>query len=180
MNDTTHPGYLTPLSASPQYDQMLERELSRWIRGVSGLPDGMAIPRFTDPQPSIPPKGSNWCGFGITDFQDGANPAYVSLDNDKDYQWQFESITVLCCFYGPQGQRIAKQFASGLMVSQNNAELNRVGLTLGSYGTLRAAPELINNQWQRRYDLSVTLHRKAVREYGIKSILSAPVQFFGD
>lgn len=42
------------------------------------------------------------------------------------------------------------------------------------------APELINNQWVRRYDVTVDLHRKTVREYGIKSLLSAPVQFFGE
>lgn len=180
MNDTTQPGYLTPTSPAPQYDQALERELSRWIRGVSGLPDGMAMPRFTDPQPAIPALGTNWCGFGITDFQDAGNPSEVTKDDDTDYQWQFESLVVLCCFYGPAGQTYAKTFRSGLFVSQNNAELNRVGLTLGEVGRIIPAPELINNQWQRRYDLSVTLRRKAVREYDIKSFLSAPVKFFGD
>lgn len=180
MNDTTQPGYLTPTNPVPQYDQALEREISRWIRGVSGLPDGMAMPRFTDPQPAIPPLGTNWCGFGITDFQDAANPADVTKDDDTDYQWQFESLVVLCCFYGPAGQAYAKTFRSGLFVSQNNAELNRVGLTLGEVGRIIPAPELINNQWQRRYDLSVTLRRKVVRDYGIKSFLSVPVKFFGD
>ena len=78
MNDTTQPGYLTPTSPVPQYDQALEREISRWIRGVSGLPDGMAMSRFTDPQPAIPALGTNWCGFNISDFQDAANPAAIA------------------------------------------------------------------------------------------------------
>lgn len=180
LNDSTQPGYLTPTGPAPLYDQALEREISRWIRGVSGLPDGMAIPRFTDPQPTIPVLGTNWCGFGITDFQDGANPDLVTKDDDTESQQQFETLVVLCCFYGPGGQAYAKTFRSGLFVQQNNAELNRVGLTLGEAGRIIPAPELINNQWQRRYDLSVTLRRKAVREYGIKSLLSAPVQFFGE
>ncbi|MFO3907578.1 hypothetical protein AAHD62_24190 [Enterobacter hormaechei] len=180
MNDTTQPGYLTPTGPAPQYDQGLEREISRWIRGVSGLPDGMAMSRFTDPQPTIPAQGSSWCGFNISDFQDAANPASVTKDDDTDYQWQYETLVVLCCFYGPDGQAYAKTFRSGLFVPQNNAELNRVGLTVGEVGRIIPAPELINNQWQRRYDLSVTLRRKVEREYGIKSILSAPVQFFGE
>ena len=180
MNDTTQPGYLTPTNPAPQYDEALERELSRWIRGVSGLPDGMAVPRFTDPQPAIPVMGTNWCGFNISDFQDAANPASVTKDDDTDSQWQYETLVVLCCFYGPAGQSFAKTFRSGLFVSQNNAELNRVGLTLGEVGRIIPAPELINNQWQRRYDLTMTLRRKTVREYGIKSILSASVQFFGE
>jgi hypothetical protein len=41
-------------------------------------------------------------------------------------------------------------------------------------------PELINNQWVRRYDLHITLRRKIIRSYGINSLLSAPVTFFGE
>jgi len=66
------------------------------------------------------------------------------------------------------------------MVSQNNAQLNEIGLSLGTYTKLTPAPELINNQWVRRYDISIYLRRKLIRTYGIKSILDASVSFFGD
>ena len=39
-------------------------------------------------------------------------------------------------------------------------------------------PELINNQWVRRYDISVDLRRKIIRQYGIQSLVDAPVQFW--
>jgi hypothetical protein len=32
-------------------------------------------------------------------------------------------------------------------------------------------PELINNQWVRRYDLSVQLRRKVIRTYDIKTVI---------
>ncbi|EPH7603555.1 phage neck terminator protein, partial [Escherichia coli] len=55
-----------------------------------------------------------------------------------------------------------------------------LGLSLGDYTGLTPFPELINQQWVRRYDMTVRLRRKVVREYGIKSLVEAPVIFFGD
>lgn len=180
MNDSNHAGYLTPTSTPPDYDEKLERELSRWIRGVSGLPDGMARPRWTAIQPTIPTAGSSWCDFGITKVLQDVHPAEVTVDDETDARWQQESFDVICCFYGPAGMGFATVFRDGIYVSQNNEELNRVGLSLGSCSDITPAPELINNQWQRRYDVTVRLRRKTIREYAIKSLLSAPVQFFGE
>ncbi|MPU29123.1 hypothetical protein FVB13_07920 [Escherichia coli] len=180
VNTSDQAGYLAPVSSPPAYDEALEREISQWIRAVSGLPEGMARPRWTDPQPAIPPLGTNWCGFGIVDFIEDANPASVSVSDDVEQQWQHETLVVLCCFYGPNGQATATRFRDGLRVPQNNAELNRTTLTYHSNTRIIPAPELINKQWQRRYDISVTLRRKVVREYGIKSLVDAPVSFFGD
>ncbi|EJT0956333.1 hypothetical protein ABCT26_003517 [Escherichia coli] len=72
----------------------------------------------------------------------------------------------------------ASRFRDGISVPQNNAALNALGLSLGDYTGL--FPELINQQWVRRYDMTVRLRRKVVREYGIKSLVEAPVIFFGD
>ncbi|HCI5300278.1 TPA: hypothetical protein NPM98_005712, partial [Klebsiella pneumoniae] len=54
------------------------------------------------------------------------------------------------------------------------------GLTFLQHGRILNLPELINNQWVRRYDISVDLRRKIIRQYGIQSLVDAPVQFFGD
>ncbi|QIP56832.1 hypothetical protein HBA19_14950 [Hafnia alvei] len=179
-NASTHSGFLTPTSDPPDYDQDLERQISRWIRGVSGLPAEMVFPRWTDPQPKLPLAGSTWCAFGVTGVHEDVYPAFVSNSDETETQWLHEVITVICCFYGPSGAQTAALFRSGLYVPQNNAELNRVGLTFKECGRLLSAPELINNQWLRRYDLTVSLRRKAVREYAIKSFLEAPIKFFGD
>jgi hypothetical protein len=180
LNDSTQAGYLSPVSPPPDYDEQLEREISRWIRGVSGLPEGMVRPRWTPVQSSIPVEGSDWCAFGITRLLMDMYPAEVAVDDDKSAHWQQESLYVICCFYGPSGSGYATVFRDGIFLPQNNAELNRTGLSLASSADIIPAPELINNQWQRRYDVTVRLRRKTVREYGIKSLLSAPVQFFGD
>lgn len=180
MNDTTRPGYLTAVGVTPIYDDALEQALRQWIEGISGLPEDRVIIDYTNPQPTPPPVDVNGCGFSITDFLDDASPAGIVNDADSDYQWQFESLVIDIRFYGPASQHYANGFRSGLFISQNNAELSRSGFSLGDVGNITSAPELINNQWQRRYDLSVTLRRKAVREYGIKSFLSTQVQISGE
>ncbi len=180
MNDSTSPGYLTPTSAPPDYDEALEREISRWIRALSGLPPQTVFPRWTDPQPKIPPAGSNWCAFGIMDIREDDNPAHIQANDGYSEQWSHETLSLMCCFYGPSGQRIVTLFRDGLFITQNNDELVRAGLTFQQCSRIIPAPELINNQWQRRYDVTVTLRRKIVRNYDIKSLVAAPVKFFGD
>lgn len=180
-NSSDQAGYLAPLTAPPAYDEELEREISQWVRALTGLPEGMVRPLWKEPQPTIPPLGTDWAAFGVQPIEVDDNSANISDGDEADQQWQHENITILVCFYGRNGMAIAAQFRDGLRVSQNNAELNRTTLSYGG-GPERIipAPELINNQWVRRYDITVNLRRKTVREYGIKSLLSAPVQFFGD
>ncbi|WP_165431818.1 phage neck terminator protein [Atlantibacter hermannii] len=179
-NSSTSPGYLTPVSVPQAYDETLERELSQWVRALSGLAAGMVRARWTPTQAAVPAADVNWCGFGITGISADDTPAFVRQTDDSNQMWRHEVIEIIASFYGPASQSIATLFRDGLTVEQNNATLNDNGLSLADYSELIAFPELINNQWVRRYDITVRLRRKVIREYGIKSILSAPVQFFGD
>lgn len=179
-NDSTSAGYLTPLSSQPVYDEALERQLSQWVRALSGLPAGMVRPRWTPVQASQPAADVNWCGFGITDFDADYNPAFIQQDEDSSELWRHEVVECMASFYGPGGQGIATQFRDGITVGQNNDTLNDTGLSLFDHSKLTPFPELINNQWVRRYDITVRLRRKVIREYGIKSLLDAPVKFFGE
>lgn len=179
-NDSTTPGYLAPTGTAPLYDEPLERDLSRWVRAISGLPAGMVRPRWTPEQAAQPAASVNWCGFGITGFDPDANPAFVVGGDEGSELWRHEVIECMATFYGPGGQGVAARFRDGITVSQNNEELNAAGLTLYDYSKITPFPELINNQWVRRYDITVRLRRKVVREYGIKNLVEAPVTFFGD
>ncbi|RIQ16681.1 hypothetical protein DLN06_26415, partial [Salmonella enterica subsp. enterica serovar Newport str. CFSAN000835] len=106
-NDSTARGYLTPVGDSPQYDEALEREISRWIRGVSGLPSTLVFPRWTEPQPQIPNNGVTWCGFGITTVPQPLSQSDVQVSEEQSEQWTWEQVTVICCFYGPLGASTA-------------------------------------------------------------------------
>nr|WP_065357978.1 hypothetical protein [Kluyvera georgiana] len=174
-NSSNEAGWLIPVSGSPAYDEDLDRLLSRWMRAVSGLPDGVVRPRWQKDQPPLMPADVNWCAFGITEWPIDNNPAFTMQTETGSELWRHEIFIAMASFYGPAGMRYASVFRDGICVEQNNAELNRLGLSLGDYSEITPFPELINNQWVRRYDLRVQLRRKVVREYNIKSIVDGDV-----
>lgn len=108
------------------------------------------------------------------------NPAFTNTTDAGTELWRHETLECLISFYGPAGQRSSIQFRDGITLNQNNDELTKLHLSLGDYGRIMAVPEFLNEQWIRRYDITVRLRRKIIREYGIKSIAEAPVQFFGE
>jgi hypothetical protein len=92
-----------------------------------------------------------------------------------------ELVTVQASFYGPQGSAMASRFHDGLYIEQNNITLrSAAGLSLVEAGIISNLPELINNQWVRRYDINVTLQRKNTRSFNIKTIQSTPTLFYGE
>lgn len=174
-NSSNEAGWLTPVSDSPAYDTDLDRLLSRWMRAVSGLPDSSVRPRWQPDQPPLMPVDVNWCAFGIVEWPSYNTPASTRQTDENAELWRHESFVAMASFYGPAGMQYAAVFRDGITIEQNNAELNRLGLSLGSYSDITPFPELINNQWVRRYDLHVQLRRKVVRTYNIKSIVDGNV-----
>ncbi|MBI6548592.1 phage neck terminator protein [Xenorhabdus lircayensis] len=179
MNTSERAGWLIP-DTEPVYDEVVERLCSQWLRGVSGLPNGMVRPRWTPVLAAQPPADTDWCGFGITEIPADDNPAFANQTDQSDELWRHEDFECSASFYGPHSQGYASRFRDGLSVSQNNAEFNQLGLSVVKHSRITSFPELINNQWVRRYDITVTLRRKVVRRYSIKSLTDAPVKFFGD
>ncbi|CDL79920.1 phage neck terminator protein [Xenorhabdus cabanillasii] len=179
MNTSERAGWLTP-DNEPVYDEALERLLSQWLRIVSGLPSGSVRPRWTSVQTAQPPADSDWCGFGIVALPADDNPAYANQTPEHGELWRHEAFECSASFYGPRSQGYITRFREGISLSQNNAELNTLGLSVVKHSGIVAFPELINNQWIRRYDMTVTLWRKVVRRYGIKALRDAPVKLFGD
>lgn len=174
-NTSTERGWLTPTSGDPDYDKALEDLLHQWMSNVAGLPVKLVRPRWQKDQPSLPPVETNWCAFGIVDWSTDDNPAFTRQTEDSTELWRHEVFLAMASFYGPAGMQYAAIFRDGVMVEQNNTELNRLGLSLGSMSDITPFPELINNQWVRRYDLRVQLRRKVVRTYNIKSVVDPNV-----
>ncbi|EGB0624697.1 hypothetical protein H6W15_002532 [Salmonella enterica] len=179
-NTSTQCGWLTPTSGDPDYDEALDRLLSQWMRNVSGLPAGMVRPRWQKDQPPLLPVETNWCAFGIIEWPIDNSPAFTQQTDTGTQLWRHEDLVAMASFYGPGGMQIASRFRDGISVEQNNAELNQSDLSLVDYGDIVPFPELINQQWVRRYDMKVRLRRKVVREYNILALQDAPVSFFGE
>lgn len=179
-NDSTQAGYITPTSAPQAYDEDLERQLSRWVKALSGLPDGMVRPRWTPVQAAMPAQSENWCGFGIIGFTNDDSPAFVQQSEEGAQMWRHEVVECMASFYGPSSQQIAALFRDGTQIPQNNSELNRIELSLFDTSPITSFPELINNQWVRRYDVTVRLRRKVIRDYSIKTLVEGTVSISGE
>lgn len=179
-NSSTEAGWLTPFDDNALYNEGLNRLLSSWVCGVSGLPAKHVLPRWQRDQAPLPSPDTNWCAFGLIDITSEANPALINQSDESNELWQYETLTCMASFYGKDGMGYAARFRDGLMLGQNNAELNKSNLTLGSHSQITAFPELINNQWVNRFDITVYLRRKVVRRYHIKSVTDAHVTFLGD
>lgn len=174
-NTTGQPGWLTPQQSDTDYDMPLDVQLSRWIRGVTALPPGQVIARWQADQPAIPPADTNWCAFGVTGIGADDGPAFVNQSDSTSEQWRHELVECLTSFYGPAGQQYAARFRDGVAINQNNDTLNQWGLSLADCDSIRPAPELLNNQWVRRYDVMVRLRRKVISTWGINSIVDGNV-----
>ncbi|CDL85410.1 phage neck terminator protein [Xenorhabdus szentirmaii] len=179
MNSSEQAGWLIP-NNELVYDEALERLLSQWLRGLSGLSNGMVRPRWTPVPVAQPSANTDWCGFSISEIPADDNPAFANQMDEHSELWRHEEIECSASFYGPRSQGYASRFRDGLGISQNNAELNLLGLSVVKYSRITSFPEFINNQWVRRYDITVTLRRKVIRRYSIKSLTSVPIKFFGD
>jgi len=162
-NSNSETTYLRPISSSQQDDIELERTLSRWVRGVSGLPPKHVLLDWTAEQPHQPSASEDWCSVGILKFQANDNPAFVNQTDDSVQLWRNELIEIMVSFYGPHGQRLATEFRDGVAIAQNREALNQSGLAFSASGAIVSAHELKNNQWVRRYDQHLTFQRKVVR-----------------
>ncbi|EHU4694741.1 hypothetical protein KY843_001649 [Escherichia coli] len=182
-NNSTEAGWLTPVSDDPTDGEALDRLLSRWVCEVSGLQKGRVRPRWQPSQKALLPADTDWCAAGVIQVIPDDNPAFVQTSEERSELWRHETIECMVSFYGPSGMAIACRFRDGLCLPQNNAALNLSGLSLKSFSQITPFPELINQQWIRRYDLTVSLCRKVVREYDIRTLkpdeAGSYVKFFG-
>lgn len=168
-------GYLAPVGEQPIDDAALDAVLQRYVSGVTGLPGAMVRPRWQPTVPKQPAVDVNWCAIGV---QDDEQDPVASIIHDptgegSDTLQRNEVLTVLASFYGPGAKGLARIFADGIQIPQNQEAIAAEGLAFVDSDRVIAAPELLNEQWIRRYDLSFRLRRQVVRTYAVLNVESA-------
>jgi len=178
-NDSSTGGYLSPAVGSPPLeDDALDDLLHDLVAGVTGLPGSMVRPRWQPTVPKQPEPSVNWCAIGVTVQTNDASPAiqHDPAGDGSDVYQRHQDIELLCTFYGPAAKGYAQMLVDGLAIPQNNEQLGLNDMKFVSAGTIRAAPDLVNQQWVRRYDVTVALRRKITRTYPVLNLLSAQVK----
>lgn len=175
-NDSSTGGYLSPAVASPPLeDDALTAIFQQMIVGITALPGNMVRPRWQPNPPKQPEPTVNWCALGIAVQTPDDGPAIVhnGSSNGSDTYIRHEQIDVLASFYGPNAMQNAQLLSDGLAIPQNLEQLKANDMNSVDTGQIRAAPDLINEQWVRRYDIQLTFRRKITRTYSILNILAA-------
>jgi hypothetical protein len=175
-NDSSTGGYISPVAPSfAVFDAALDAVLQKAVVGITGLPGNMVRPRWQPVVPKQPEPSTDWCAIGLTDSDSTDYPAEWHDGNGggSDTQQAWDGLTVLASFYGPNATANASLLRRGLYVAQNREQLQASGIDVVDAGTIAASPDLINQQWVRRYDLPIRLRRKVQTSYPILNIASA-------
>lgn len=175
-NDSSTGGYLSPAVVSPPLeDDALTAIFQQMIVGITALPGNMVRPRWQPNPPKQPEPNVNWCALGISvqTLDDGPAIVHNGAGSGSDTYIRHEQIDVLASFYGPAAMQNAQLLSDGLAIPQNLEQLKAQDMNSVDTGPIRSAPDLINEQWVRRYDIELTFRRKITRSYSVLNILTA-------
>ncbi|MBJ9669053.1 hypothetical protein I5693_16015 [Burkholderia cenocepacia] len=175
MTDSSTGGYLAPaVDTPPSEDDALDDLVHDLIAGITALPADLVRPRWQQTVPKQPEPTVNWCAFGVQEQEPDAGPViqHDGAGDGHDTYIRHQDIDVMCTFYGPSGKGYAQRLADGLAVPQNREQLQLQDMAFVGVGAIRPAPDLVNQQWVRRYDMTVTLRRKVTRTYAVLNLKS--------
>lgn len=173
MSDSTTGGYLLPTDKPLPGGLTLERYLQRVIVGVTGLAGSLVRPRYqVEPgkQPAEP--NINWCSFSVNESEADASP-YLNQGEDSTSLERHKNITLFVTFYGESSFDYAEMLRDGLEISQNRDDLKKAEIGIITMGRSIYVPEIINNRWFKRTDITINLRRKITRVYNVQTLASA-------
>lgn len=170
-NTSATGGYLTP-TTGPVDDQALRRFLQAMIVGVTGLTGPMVRPLWQKNPPPIPSIDTDWIAFGVVEQRPDANPYYKQKTSSGELI-RHEEIDVRCSAYGPACQAYTGRLREALYLAQNRGNLYLAGMGLVGFSKTTHVPDLINDRWFERADITMTLRREIRREYPVLNFVAA-------
>lgn len=172
-NTSATGGYLAPTTA-PLDDVALRRFMHGVIAGVTGLTSDKVRPAWQPNPPVRPGIDVNWSAYAIINQTPEAGTAYQQTRDDGGYNLKrHESFDVLVSMYGPLCQAYAGLLRDGLEISQNRELLYLASMAYVGASATTHVPELVNDRWFDRADITLTFRREIVREYHVLNFLSA-------
>ena len=83
-----------------------------------------------------------------------------------------EEVEVQCAFYGPDCEEYSAIVRDGLQLSQNLEALRSVNMGFVGTSAAMQVPDLTNERWVDRFEMTVTFRREILRSYPILSLAS--------
>lgn len=173
-NSSATGGYLSPATL-PSSDIELSRTLHDAIAGITGLSGSLVRPKWQPNPPAIPASSVDWCAFGAGNFVAGL-PYQVQVTSGADTRTRYEQHERFDCdvtFYGPMCKAYATILREGVNIAQNREALWLEGISIIGTSQIIRAPELVNDVWLDRCDVTIMLGRKVDLSYNIVHFTAA-------
>jgi hypothetical protein len=168
-NTSATGGYLTPTNVALD-NNALKRFIHGVLVGVTGLDNTLVRPAYQPNQPVIPDLTVDWCAFAIVNRRPAAMP-WTAQGNSNAELSTNELFDVFVNFYGPNCMGYAAILRDGLQIPQNSDQLNAAGIAVIGVQDVLYVPELINDRWFERADITINLNRNLSRTYDILTLL---------
>lgn len=141
--------------------------------GVSGLPGDMVRPAWQISPPKQPDAYTNWMKLAVTEIDADYN-SYTQgvLQDGSNQTMRMEQFIVQCSFYGPQASEYMKLVRDNFQVKQNLEALQGAYMNFVATGKATHVPDLVNELWINRWEMSVTMRREIIRVYPILTFVS--------
>jgi hypothetical protein len=173
-NTSATGGYLLPTHSSPYPGGLTFKQfLQSMFVGLSGLPCDLVRGKWQPNPPKDPDIYVNWLALGLGDNAPDAN-AYVGVNSEGgNVFYRHEELEILCTFWGPEADEISSITRDGFQISQNRDALNSANMGFKGTSPAHRVPDLVNERWVDRYEMSVFLRRERIRAYPILTFVSA-------
>ena len=173
-NTSATGGYLADVT-QPAEGVAFRRFIGELLRGVTGLPGDMVRPSWQENPPPMPAYGADWLAYGVTARRVEAGDPWQAekTDGTGSALRRHEMLDVQCTAYGNNAEAILAALRDGLDVAQNREKLFLASMTVADCGQIVHTPELVNERWWNRADMTITLRREVRREYPILTFLAA-------
>jgi hypothetical protein len=172
-NTSATGGYLRGVSG-PIDGLALRRFVGSAIAGVSGIDPTLVRPAWQPNPPPMPGIETNWVAYAITSRKIDNDPYQKErIDGSGSIYLRHEEIEFLLTFYGPDCLQNAADLRDSFKVSQNLETFFLNNMTIVRFGDIMHVPELYNDRWYDRADMTMLIRREVNRVYPILSILKA-------
>lgn len=164
--DSSTGGTLLPV-VTPATGPALRLVIQALLAGLLDLPGNLVRQNWQVDVPPVPAIDVNWCGFGLTVTREDANPYVAQVSNTASELQRHEEFEVLCSCYGPACEEYAGRIRDGMAIAQNQETLMLAGMACIGVQGPRHVPELIQDRYQDRADVTIVFRREVRRTYNV-------------